>query len=74
MFSSCEAYVAANPQAFSDSYFLINSVKMYQSRSPAIINETFSNGVVSTRQSLGHIVLLLMVAWAFIAGWFSYLV
>ncbi|KKA16868.1 Hyaluronidase [Rasamsonia emersonii CBS 393.64] len=28
--STCEAYVAANPSAFTESYFLINSVKLYQ--------------------------------------------
>ncbi|KAH8798338.1 concanavalin A-like lectin/glucanase domain-containing protein [Xylogone sp. PMI_703] len=28
--SSCEAYVAANPHAFNDAYWSINSVKVYQ--------------------------------------------
>ncbi|KAH8821868.1 concanavalin A-like lectin/glucanase domain-containing protein [Xylogone sp. PMI_703] len=28
--SSCEAYVAGNPEAFTDAYWLINSVKVYQ--------------------------------------------
>jgi hypothetical protein len=73
-FSSCEAYVAANPQAFSNSYFLINSVKVYQSQSSTFINETFSSGFASTRQSSGHIAMLLVVGWALVAGWFSYLV
>ncbi|KAH8811184.1 glycoside hydrolase family 16 protein [Xylogone sp. PMI_703] len=29
-YSSCEAYVAANPHAFDDAYWLVNSVKVYQ--------------------------------------------
>lgn len=28
--TTCEAYVAANPSAFIDSYWLINSIKVYQ--------------------------------------------
>lgn len=28
--SSCEAYVADNPAAFTDAYWLVNSVKVYQ--------------------------------------------
>ncbi|KAL3707176.1 hypothetical protein TMatcc_005153 [Talaromyces marneffei ATCC 18224] len=69
-FSSCEAYVAANPQAFSNSYFLINSVRVYQSRNPASINESLSNDAVGTRISPGNI-LLMVVGWALVVGWFS---
>lgn len=29
--STCEAYVGANPAAFSEAYWLINSVKVYSS-------------------------------------------
>jgi hypothetical protein len=28
--STCEAYVAANPHAYDESYWLVNSVKIYQ--------------------------------------------
>ncbi len=33
--STCEAYVSANPGAFVDAYWLINSVRVYQARSSA---------------------------------------
>lgn len=29
-YSTCESYVAANPEAFDESYWLVNSVKIYQ--------------------------------------------
>ncbi|KAK7747682.1 hypothetical protein SLS62_008927 [Diatrype stigma] len=33
--ATCEEYVGANPQAFEDAYWLINSVRVYQQDGPA---------------------------------------
>ncbi|KAK3394740.1 glycoside hydrolase family 16 protein [Podospora didyma] len=32
---SCEAYVGANPQAFANAYWLVNSIKVYQKKGSA---------------------------------------
>ncbi|EED22418.1 conserved hypothetical protein [Talaromyces stipitatus ATCC 10500] len=72
-YSSCEAYVAANPRVFSNSYFLINSVKLYQSRIPLAAHENSSNGAVGARGSPGYIALWLMLAWSLVAHWVFHL-
>lgn len=68
-FPSCEAFVAANPQAFSNSYFLINSIKLYRLTTPTFSATVSHQGNADVRKSHnGANLILLAIAILFLLG------